>query len=95
MMELKMTSQFKRDLKRYKHNVELLDALETVLKYLAENGTVPSEYLPHPLIGDYKSCLECHVLNDLLLIWVDKFKPQIKLLRLGSHSELYGKGKKR
>lgn len=95
MMELKITTQFKRDLKRYKHNKDLLLALEDVLNYLAEEGNVPSKYLPHSLIGDYKACMECHVLNDFLLIWIDKTKPMIKLLRLGSHSELYGKGKKR
>jgi len=28
-------------------------------------------------------------MNHFLLIWFDKTKPVIKLLRLGSHSELY------
>lgn len=94
-MILKQTSQFKKDLKRYKHSADLLEELKEVLRQLQEEGKVSEIYLPHPLLGDYKDSMECHVLDDFLLIWIDKTKPVIKLLRLGSHSELYGKGRKR
>ena len=33
--------------------------------------------------------MECHVQNDFLLIWIDAASHQIKLVRLGSHSELF------
>lgn len=33
--------------------------------------------------------MECHVENDFLLIWIDKNEDLIKLIRLGSHSELF------
>lgn len=39
--------------------------------------------------------MECHVENDTLLIWFDKENGIIELVRLGSHSELFGKGRKR
>ncbi|MDD5861961.1 MAG: type II toxin-antitoxin system YafQ family toxin [Prevotella sp.] len=94
-MELKVTTQFKKDLKRYKHHVNLMNSLEIVLCRLQEEGEVAPEYLPHPLRGDYKDCMECHVMDDFLLIWFDKSEPVIKLLRLGSHAELFGKGKKK
>ena len=89
MMTLKLTGQFKKDLKKYKHATDLLEELEKVLKELQRNGVVSKEHNPHPLIGNYKDCMECHVKSDFLLIWFDKTKPFIKLLRLGSHSELY------
>nr|WP_317620799.1 type II toxin-antitoxin system YafQ family toxin [Hallella absiana] len=89
MMTLKLTGQFKKDLKKYKHATDLLEELEKVLKELQRNGVVSKEHNPHPLIGNYKDCMECHVKSDFLLIWFDKTKPVIKLLRLGSHSELY------
>ena len=89
MMILKLTGQFKKDLKKYKHATDLLEELEKVLKELQRNGVVSKEHNPHPLIGNYKDCMECHVKSDFLLIWFDKTKPVIKLLRLGSHSELY------
>ena len=89
MMTLKLTGQFKKDLKKYKHATDLLEELEKVLKELQRNGVVSKEHNPHPLIGNYKDCMECHVKSDFLLLWFDKTKPVIKLLRLGSHSELY------
>ena len=89
MMTLKLTGQFKKDLKKYKYATDLLEELEKVLKELQRNGVVSKEHNPHPLIGNYKDCMECHVKSDFLLIWFDKTKPVIKLLRLGSHSELY------
>jgi mRNA interferase YafQ len=89
-MILELTGQFKKDLKRYKHATEMLATLEKVLLHLKEDGIVPKEYRPHSLIGNYKDCMECHVGGDFLLIWMDKAKPVIKLLRLGSHSELFG-----
>jgi mRNA interferase YafQ len=94
-MEIKQTTQFKRDLKRYKHDKDLLEELKRVLSELRDKGRVSNIYLPHPLHGDFKDCMECHVLDDFLLIWIDKTKPVIKLVRLGSHAELYGKGRKR
>ena len=90
-MELKQTSQFKKDLKRYKHEKRKLESLKAVLRYLCEHGKVPRENRPHFLLGEYKHCMECHVVNDFLLIWMDENKGIIKLLRLGSHSELFSK----
>ena len=50
---------------------------------------------PHPLKGNWKNYMECHIENDTLLIWFDKENDAIELVRLGSHSELFGKGRKR
>lgn len=60
-MELKITGRFKKDLKKYKHDKEKLEALEEVLTHLRESGVVPDKYKPHPLIGEYTGCIECHV----------------------------------
>ena len=89
MFTLKMTGQFKKDLKRIQNNPKKIEHLKTVLLILKETGTLPEEYNPHKLIGDYKGFMECHVENDLLLIWYDQEENIIKLVRLGSHSELF------
>lgn len=89
MNTLKLTSQFKKDLKRYKHNSEAIDGLEYILNLLVKGETIPEEYRPHILHGNYKNHMECHVKNDILLIWFDKEIPLIKLVRFGSHSELF------
>ena len=36
-----------------------------------------------------------HIQGDFLLIWIDQDANEIDLVRLGSHSELFGKGIKR
>lgn len=89
MNTLKLTSQFKKDLKRYKHNTVVLDKLEYILNLLVQGEAIPAEYRPHILHGNYKNHMECHVENDTLLIWFDKDIPVIKLVRFGTHSELF------
>ncbi len=86
---LKLTSQFKKDLKRYKHKTEIIDRLEEILNMLVNGLPVPEEQRPHALTGNYRGYMECHVENDTLLIWWDKEKGIIKLIRFGSHSELF------
>ena len=89
MRALKLTGQFKKDLKRYKHNAPMLEDLERVLRQLKQNGKVDEKHLPHALTGNYKGCMECHVQSDFLLIWIDEEEQIVKLVRLGSHSELF------
>ena len=89
MKTLKLTSQFKKDLKRIQNNPKKLEHLEAVLRILQKGEALPSGYKVHFLIGDYKGCMECHVENDLLLIWIDEIQQIIKLIRLGKHSELF------
>lgn len=89
MNELRITSQFKKDLKRYKHNQVLISKLETVLNILEAGETLPEIYRPHILTGNYRGHMECHIESDTLLIWWDKEVGVITLVRLGSHSELF------
>ncbi len=89
MNTLKLTSQFKKDLKRYKHKKDVIDKLEVVLKLLAQGLPIPDENRPHLLTGNYKGYMECHVENDTLLVWVDQKTGIIKLVRFGTHSELF------
>lgn len=89
MNTLKLTSQFKKDLKRYKHKTEVIDKLEEILKLLVNGLPIPDENRPHLLTGNYRNYMECHVESDTLLIWWDKDEGIIKLVRFGSHSELF------
>lgn len=89
MYTIEQSSKFKKDLKRYSHDKEKLIALNDIIKQLEENGTVSEDYYPHPLKGDYAGTMECHIQSDFLLIWIDKDTLTIKLVRLGSHSELF------
>ena len=89
MNTLKLTSQFKKDLKRYKHRTEVIDKLEVILNLLAQGLPIPETNRPHLLSGNYNGYMECHVESDTLLIWWAKETGIIKLVRFGSHSELF------
>ncbi|MDE6223733.1 MAG: type II toxin-antitoxin system YafQ family toxin [Muribaculaceae bacterium] len=89
MKALKITTQFKKDLKRYKNRPNVLEKLEFILGLLQKELPIPEENKPHPLTGNYRGHMECHVENDTLLIWWDKESDIIKLVRFGSHSELF------
>ena len=92
MKKLQPTTQYKKDYKRIRNNAQKVKDLKEILKKLMNEEPVPAEYLPHKLTGNYKGCMECHVQNDFLLIWIDEVNDIIELVRLGSHSELFGKG---
>ena len=90
MKKIVPSTKYKKDLKRYANNPKKLEALGEVIDMLANEQPIPAEYKPHPLVGDYKGCMECHIQGDFLLIWVDPNTDVIELVRLGSHSELFG-----
>jgi len=90
MKKLQPTTQYRKDLKKYKNQPKKLDALKTVLEMLKKEQPIPAEYKPHMLIGQYKGCMECHIQGDFLLIWVDEANNIVELVRLGTHSELFG-----
>lgn len=87
MKKLRPSTQFKKDYKKYRNSPKKLKNLSTILQLLAEEKDIPSIYKPHYLKGEYIGCLECHIENDFLLIWINE--DIIELVRLGSHSELF------
>ncbi|MBO4601961.1 MAG: type II toxin-antitoxin system YafQ family toxin [Salinivirgaceae bacterium] len=90
MKRLQPTTQYRKDLKRYRNQPKKLAALLEVTRMLENEQPIPAEYKPHPLHGEYEGCIECHVQGDFLLIWFDEEHDIIELVRVGSHSELFG-----
>ncbi len=90
MKNLRFSSQFKKDAKRFRNQPKKMEKVATILQMLRDEMPIPERYNPHMLTGNYKGCMECHVEGDFLLIWVDEAENQIGVLRLGSHSELFG-----
>lgn len=91
MRIIRYSTKAKKDLKKYRNNIELMKGLFEILKKLENEEPIPSKYKPHSLIGDYKDCMECHVENDFLLIWIDKISGIVEIVRIGTHSELFEK----
>lgn len=92
MRKIERTSTFKRDYRREsrgRHRSTLDDDLASVLGALASDAPLEPRQCDHALTGDWRGCRECHIKPDLLLIY-RKDGDNLHLVRLGSHSELFG-----
>lgn len=66
------------------------DLIVDVLTLLANDELLPNRYNDHPLSGDLQGFRECHIKPDLLLIYSKSDSDTLVLVRLGSHSDLFG-----
>lgn len=90
MKNLKPSTQYKKDYKRIRNNQKKKEKLLNILRMLENEEKIPDEFKPHMLTGNYAGHMECHIDGDFLLIWFDPATDDIDLVRLGSHSELFG-----
>lgn len=88
MLNRKLSTRFKTDLKRYEHKKEVIKELNEVLKVLLSGAKLPEKYKDHSLSGNYADYRECHIKPDVLLVY-RVGKDLLYLFRLGSHSELF------
>ncbi len=92
MYEIRITSHFKKDLKKIKKRITDYELVKVFVKQLQENGIegVSAILKPHKLVGNYKNHFEVHIKPDLLIIWIQIENPdKITLVRIGSHSDLF------
>lgn len=89
-MELKVTKQFKKDLKRLEKQNKNLETLKAVIEILLTDQTLPKSYRNHKLTGDWSKHRDCHIAPDWVLIY-RKEENALILERTGSHSELFKK----
>ena len=82
------TTQFRRDVKKQWSELITPD-WATVIYYLINDHEIPKKYRDHALSGEWSGFRECHIKPDLLLIY-ETGEDSIQLVRLGSHSELFG-----
>ncbi len=89
MRKIEWTSVFKRDFKREKkRNAHLESLLVPVLDKLAGDIPLEPHFRDHALIGKWKSYRDCHIKPDLVLIYQKPVSEILRLVRLGSHSDL-------
>ncbi|KAB5607459.1 type II toxin-antitoxin system YafQ family toxin [Bifidobacterium jacchi] len=74
---------------------ELMDDLDDAIDYLQEYGELPEGYTPHVLDnsgGNYNGHWEFHLAGNidvLVLFWKRVDRTVIRMVRIGSHSELF------
>lgn len=94
MRTIKYTSAFKKDYKREKkgqHRNTVDTELQTVLELLQADEPLPEKYHDHALVSNWVGHRDCHIKPDLVLIYKKTEEGELlilKLVRLGSHSEL-------
>ncbi len=91
MRTIERTNQFKRDYKREskgQHRATLNEDFIEVAKLLANDLPLPDRYFDHALTGDWKDFRDCHIKPDLVLIYSKPDDEHLRLVRIGSHSEL-------
>lgn len=87
MRKIIYSSQFKRDARKQNIEVLLSYELAEVLDCLRNAKPLPSQRLDHSLQGKWKGFRDCHIKNDLVLIYRIR-ENTVELVRLGSHAEL-------
>lgn len=93
MLKLDLSTQFKKDLKKISKQGKDRSKLDTVIQILQKEKPLSQKYRDHALVGNWKNYRECHIAPDWLLIY-KVCQGNIRLLRLvrtGSHSELFRK----
>jgi mRNA interferase YafQ len=92
MRTISRTTKFKKDYKREakgQQRVTLDTDLLAAVSLLAADQILPETFHDHLLTGEYTNHRECHLKPDLLLIYKKPDNQTLRLVRLGSHSELF------
>ncbi len=93
MYQAVQSSKFRRSLKKVSQYRNFdVDALEIVIDLLRTNKRLDPRYYDHELKGEYAGIRECHVKNDLLLLYQKRESILILLLvDIGTHATVFGK----
>ena len=87
---VKYSTLFKKSFKKCMKRGLNPELFKIALGILANTGELPNEYKPHPLKGNYKGCMECHLTPDWLLVWKQNDNELILVLvDTGSHSDIF------
>ena len=91
MYTLFLSKKFKKSLLKIRQHKKFnKGAFDIVVGMLLAGKKLPRKYSEHKLSGIYHGCFECHVQNDILLIYYFHKKECILYaVDIGTHSELF------
>ena len=82
------TTKFKKDVKRMLSRGKDGEKLADIIKKLVNEDPLNPSHKPHPLAGEFKGSVDCHIEPDWLLIC--RIEGQhIFFERTGTHSDLF------
>ena len=89
MRSQRHTKQFRKDLERLarRKGSTVLEFIEVATMLLADEPLLP-RHKDHQLKGNYIGYRDCHVRDDLVLIY-KKTPGEILFVRIGTHSDLF------
>ena len=91
-LQVQWTTQFKKDYKLAAKRGRNMEALDNVIRMIANETALPQKYYDHALSGNFKGFRECHIEPDWLLVYaVEKNVLILTLFRTGTHSDLFNK----
>ena len=87
---IEYSTTFKRSYKRAQKRGLPMNELNDAVRTLAEGRKLAAKYRDHALTGQYKSCRECHIQPDWLLIY--RIQERLEILDLidtGTHADIF------
>ena len=90
---VKLSSRDKKSLRRVSQYPSfVVEELDEIVIKLTQNIPLESRYRDHDLKGQYQGIRECHIRNDLLLLYQKQDDALILLLvDIGTHASVFGK----
>lgn len=78
-------------MKRMRHRADILLEIGEIVDLLAADAPLPQKCRDHALHNDWEGCRDCHVRPDVVLVYQKTDDGLVLLLlRIGSHSEVFG-----
>jgi mRNA interferase YafQ len=88
MLKTERHKQYKKDIKKVKFSDQHFAKYIVYLSNLIQQKPLPPEALNHSLKGNYSGYREFHISGDLLVVYMIEDET-LKLIRIGSHSEIF------
>ena len=90
MFEIEYTNSFKKDMKLMQKRKVSMSEIKTVIGILASGEDIPKKYRNHKLKGNLSNKWDLHIQPDWILLYTkDEESKIIKLVRTGTHSDLF------
>lgn len=93
MRNIVFTKQYLKDLDRIRRSKKFDEKeLDDVIEKLANDIRLDKKYKDHKLQGELDGFRDCHIKNDLVLLYYKTETNELRILtlvRLGSHSNLF------